>query len=81
MSMDQVCLAAPEAQFRQGQHAEGRDRKLSLGTFGHDSACRSWQFSYGLVVLRVSACYGVLIYMYRNKRDHPFPHFHAIHAR
>jgi hypothetical protein len=29
---------------------------------------------------RVSAFYGVVIYMYRNERDHPIAHFHAYHA-
>jgi hypothetical protein len=29
---------------------------------------------------RISAFYGVVIYMYWNERDHPVPHFHAYHA-
>jgi hypothetical protein len=29
---------------------------------------------------RVSTFYGVVIYMYRNERDHPVAHFHAYHA-
>ena len=29
---------------------------------------------------RVSAFYGVVIYMYWNERDHPVVHFHAYHA-
>jgi hypothetical protein len=29
---------------------------------------------------RVSAFYGVVIYMYCNERDHPVAHFHACHA-
>lgn len=29
---------------------------------------------------RVSAFYGVVIYMYWNERDHPVAHFHASHA-
>ena len=29
---------------------------------------------------RVSAFYGVAIYMYWNERDHPVAHFHAYHA-
>ena len=29
---------------------------------------------------RVSAFYGVVIYMYWNERDHPVAHFHARHA-
>ena len=29
---------------------------------------------------RVSAFYGVVIYMYWNERDHPVTHFHAYHA-
>ena len=31
-------------------------------------------------MLRVSAFYGVVIYMYWNERDHPVAHFHAYHA-
>jgi len=31
-------------------------------------------------VPRVSAFYGVVIYMYWNERDHPVAHFHAYHA-
>jgi hypothetical protein len=29
---------------------------------------------------RISAFYGVVIYMYWNERDHPVAHFHAYHA-
>ena len=29
---------------------------------------------------RISAFYGVVIYMYWNERDHPVPHFRAYHA-
>ena len=29
---------------------------------------------------RISAVYGVVIYMYWNERDHPVAHFHAYHA-
>ena len=29
---------------------------------------------------RVSVFCGVAIYMYWNERDHPVPHFHALHA-
>jgi hypothetical protein len=29
---------------------------------------------------RISAFYGVVVYMYWNERDHPVPHFHAYHA-
>jgi hypothetical protein len=29
---------------------------------------------------RISAFYGVVIYMYWNERDHPVAHFHASHA-
>ena len=32
------------------------------------------------VVPRVSAFYGIVIYMYWDERDHPVPHFHAYHA-
>jgi hypothetical protein len=31
-------------------------------------------------VPRVSAFYGIAIYMYWNERDHLLPHFHAHHA-
>jgi hypothetical protein len=36
--------------------------------------------SYGHVMPRISAFYGVVIYMYWNERDHPVAHFHAYHA-
>jgi Domain of unknown function (DUF4160) len=29
---------------------------------------------------RISAFYGVVIYMFWNERDHPVAHFHAYHA-
>ncbi len=29
---------------------------------------------------RVAEFYGIVIYMYWNERDHPVPHFHAVHA-
>jgi hypothetical protein len=29
---------------------------------------------------RISAFYGVVIYMYWNERDHPVAHFHAYYA-
>jgi hypothetical protein len=29
---------------------------------------------------RISAFYGVVIYMYWNEKDHPIAHFHAYHA-
>ena len=35
---------------------------------------------YRLVMPRISAFYGVVIYMYWNERDHPVAHFHAYHA-
>src|SRR5258708_38797860 len=35
---------------------------------------------YGHVMPRISAFYGVVIYMYWNERDHPVAHFHAYHA-
>ncbi|MGO9077761.1 MAG: DUF4160 domain-containing protein [Streptosporangiaceae bacterium] len=35
---------------------------------------------YRHVMPRVSAFYGVVIYMYWNERDHPVAHFHACHA-
>jgi len=31
-------------------------------------------------VPRISAFYGILIYMYWNEGDHPIPHFHAHQA-
>jgi Domain of unknown function (DUF4160) len=36
--------------------------------------------SYGHVVPRVSAFYGVVIYMYWNVRDHPVAHFHVFYT-
>src|SRR5205809_7757679 len=45
----------------------------------HDQApCR--HFGYGRAVPRISAFYGVVIYMYWNERDHPVAHFHAYYA-
>ena len=38
------------------------------------------QPGYSRVVPRISAFYGVVIYMYWNERDHPVVHFHAYHA-
>ena len=29
---------------------------------------------------RISAFYGIVIYMYWNEKDHPVAHFHAYHA-
>ena len=29
---------------------------------------------------RISAFYGIVIYMYWNEKDHPVVHFHAYHA-
>ena len=29
---------------------------------------------------RISAFYGVVVYMYWNEKDHPVAHFHAYHA-
>lgn len=29
---------------------------------------------------RISAFYGIVIYMYWNEKDHPVPHFHAYQA-
>ena len=43
-------------------------------------APRLWRLRYGRDVPRVSAFYGVVIYMYWNERDHPVAHFHAYHA-
>ncbi len=40
---------------------------------------RRW-LGYCRVVPRVSAFYGVVIYMYWNERDHPVAHFRAYHA-
>ena len=45
----------------------------------HDQAPRG-HLGYGRVVPRISAFYGVVIYMYWNERDHPVIHFHAYHA-
>jgi len=38
------------------------------------------QSGYCRAVPRISAFYGVVIYMYWNERDHPVVHFHAYHA-
>jgi Domain of unknown function (DUF4160) len=35
---------------------------------------------YRQAMPRVSAFYGVVIYMYWNERDHPVAHFHAYHS-
>ena len=35
---------------------------------------------YRQAMPRISAFYGVVIYMYWNERDHPVAHFHAYHA-
>src|SRR5215471_17260575 len=40
----------------------------------------SLALGYGRAMPRVSAFYGVVIYMYWNERDHPVVHFHAYHA-
>jgi Domain of unknown function (DUF4160) len=32
------------------------------------------------VMPRISAFYGIVIYMYWNEKDHPVAHFHAYHA-
>jgi len=40
----------------------------------------SLALGYGRAMPRVSAFYGVVIYMYWNERDHPVIHFHAYHA-
>jgi hypothetical protein len=34
---------------------------------------------YRQAMPRISAFYGVVIYMYWNERDHPVAHFHAYH--
>jgi hypothetical protein len=34
-----------------------------------------------VLVPRVSFFYGIAIYTYRNERDHPIPHFHAVQAQ
>jgi hypothetical protein len=36
--------------------------------------------SYGACVPRISAFYGITIWMYWNEGAHPRPHFHARHA-
>jgi len=40
---------------------------------------RRW-IGYRRAMPRVSAFYGVVIYMYWNERDHPVAHFHAHHS-
>jgi hypothetical protein len=36
-----------------------------------------WFDQDGSLMPRLSAFYGIAIYMYWNERDHPVPHFHA----
>src|SRR5690348_1234584 len=47
-------------------------------------ACRApsclWRIGYRQVMPRISAFYGIVIYMYWNEKDHPVAHFHAYHA-
>ena len=38
------------------------------------------RIGYRQAMPRVSAFYGVVIYMYWNERDHPVAHFHAYHS-
>jgi hypothetical protein len=38
------------------------------------------RIGYRQVMPRVSAFYGVVIYMYWNEREHPVVHFHAYHS-
>ena len=39
-----------------------------------------WRIGYRRVMPRISAFYGIVIYMYWNEKDHPVAHFHAYHA-
>jgi hypothetical protein len=52
---------------------------FGLERSGHSSE-RCGQSGYCRVVPRISAFYGLVIYMYWNERDHPVVHFHAYHA-
>lgn len=38
------------------------------------------RIGYRQVMPRISAFYGIVIYMYWNEKDHPVAHFHAYHA-
>src|SRR5580700_11527220 len=50
-----------------------------LGSGSAIPRCRRW-IGYRQPMPRVSAFYGVVIYMYWNERDHPLAHFHAYHS-
>ena len=39
-----------------------------------------WRIGYRQVMPRISAFYGIVIYMYWNEKDHPVAHFHTYHA-
>jgi hypothetical protein len=52
---------------------------LHLGTPRRVSFRSRW-IGYCRAMPRISAFYGVVIYMYWNERDHPVAHFHAYHA-
>ena len=45
-----------------------------------DAPLWSWRTGYRQVMPRISAFYGIVIYMYWNEKDHPVAHFHAYHA-
>jgi hypothetical protein len=53
-------------------------RSSALAGTGYPS-CGSGT-GYRQAVPRVSAFYGVVIYMYWNERNHPVAHFHAYHS-
>jgi hypothetical protein len=76
-------VRAMATQPLQRQHIISHDSKISphtQTTLRIRPACRAWDLGYGRGVPRVSAFYGVVIYMYWNERDHPVAHFHAHHA-
>jgi len=53
---------------------------VAAGVLVGDGEGEVFELSYGHVVPRVSAFYGVVIYMYWNERDHPVAHFHVFYA-
>jgi len=83
LTCDREDLRAAATQHVHGEHAVGHVSRISPRTrvrLWTRSRLRTWYLGYGRVVPRVSAFYGVVIYMYWNERDHPIAHFHAYHA-
>jgi Domain of unknown function (DUF4160) len=56
------------------------NQRYVMAMSAQQPACVAAGESYGHVMPRISAFYGVVIYMYWNERDHPVAHFHAYHA-